>query len=108
MCVAFYAWLKLNEFQKGVKIDIHYLWAYERRFVLAFLYAMLFMGSATAVLALILLSFYFINRRSLLILPIVLIVVLFINERVEFKALNRTIKMIAVVSEGDKKSIGKN
>ena len=107
MCVAFYAWLKLNEFQKGEKIDIHYLCAYERRFFLAFLYAMLFMGSATAVLALILLSFYFINRRSLLILPIVLIVVLFINERVEFKALNRTIKMIAVVSEGDKKSIGK-
>ena len=59
----FLGFLRMEELYLGNKPSFRYLWDNHRKIVFAFLYVMLFMGSGTAIIALILLSLYFIEKK---------------------------------------------
>lgn len=107
LCVSFYAWLKLNEYKNGYRETIASLWHNHRYFFLGFLYIMLAMGSGTAMIALFLLSFYFINKRGLFILPIVILSLITINEYSHFESLNRSMKVATALSSTNAQQIQK-
>lgn len=107
LCVSFYAWLKLNEYKNGYKETIASLWHNHRYFFLGFLYIMLAMGSGTAMIALFLLSFYFINKRGLVILPIVILSLITLNEYSHFESLNRSMKVATALSSTNAQQIQK-
>ena len=63
LTVYFYAFIKLLEFKDGIAPSIKKLWGEHRRVIIAFLYAMVAMGSGTAFVGLAILSLYFIKRQ---------------------------------------------
>ena len=107
LCVTFYTWMKLNEYKRGCKITVSYLWYNHRYFFLAFLYIMLAMGSGTAIIALFLLALYFVNRKILVIIPLILTSVITLNEYINFEPLNRSIKVFTALNSANAEQIQK-
>ena len=107
LCVSFYAWLKLNEYKNGYRETISSLWHNHRYFFLGFLYIMLAMGSGTAMIALFLLSFYFVNKKALLIVPLLLSVVISVNEYINFEPLKRSLSVATAINTANAQQIQK-
>lgn len=59
----FLGFLRMEEVQLGHKPSIRYLWDNHKEILLMFLYVMLFMGSATAMIAIVCLLFYFLEKK---------------------------------------------
>lgn len=70
----FLGFLRMEECYLGHKPSMRYLWDSHKKVLLTFLYVMLFMGSGTAMIALILLSFYFLQKKYLVtVLPLLFV-----------------------------------
>lgn len=65
------------------------------------------MGSGTAMIALFLLSLYFVNRKALVIVPLLFFALTSINEYINFASLNRSIKVATAISSADAQQIHK-
>ena len=70
----FLGFLRMEERFLGYKPDLRYLWNNQRTVLLAFLYVMVFMGSGTAMIALVILSFYFVQKKYLVTTALLIMV----------------------------------
>ncbi len=69
----FLGFLRMEEVSLGYKPSIRYLWDNHKGTLLMFIYVMLFMGSGTAMIAMVCLSLYFLQRKSVLfVLPLLI------------------------------------
>lgn len=107
MSISFFTWLKLNEFKDGMKVTLTTLFCNHKWFLIGFLYTMLAMGSGTAMIALLILSLYFLKPKTLLTIPFIILTVIVINETVEFAPLNRAMKVITAIHTMDAHTIGR-
>lgn len=101
----FYSLLKLWEFDKGNRLSIGDLWRGHRWTMIAFLYAMISMQSATAMFVLLLLLFYFFNWKY--VLPIIAIFLLLptIAEVTESNELKRVMDVIDGARTGNTEDV---
>lgn len=73
LAVYFFAYLKCNEFLIGKPLSLSSLWCHHKEIVLIFLYMMLTMVSGTAMVALSIVSLYFLRPKySLFVVPCIL------------------------------------
>ena len=74
MAALFVAFLKTKELQQGRTVTIGDLFSRHRYFFIGFLYAMISMCSGTAIFMLVVLSFYFLrSRQMILVFPLLLL-----------------------------------
>lgn len=106
MGVFFYAYIKCNEYLKGEPINFPALFRGEHKWVtVGFLWSMLTMGSGTAFICLIVLSFYFIRRQYLpYIIPLFLIIY-FLLPYSQNESLQRAVNVIDATMTFDAEEI---
>lgn len=106
MGVFFYAYLKCNEYLKGEPIDFPSLFHGEHKWVTAgFLWSMLTMGSGTAFICLIVLSFYFIQRKYLVYIAPLFLIVYFLLPYSQNESLQRAVNVIDATMTFDAEEI---
>ena len=90
MAFMFYAFLKVTELINGVPVTLKDLFIRYRKLTLFFLYAMISMYSGTAILMLVLLSFYFFQRKHMFyIIPFFIAIWVYISD-VDYNPVQRT------------------
>lgn len=92
LTVYFYAFLKLVEYSKGRPIRIKEMFSEYRLLVFAFLYTMFVIGSATAMVGLVILSLYFLKKQYIVFVLFVFIVLYNILPKLDYEPLNRAIE----------------
>lgn len=104
--VLFYAYLKCNEYRAGAKISIASIFSPEHRWVtIAFLWAMLTMGSGTAFICLGVLSLYFMKGFQFLYAIPIFVGVYFILNFFEVKQFNRAVVSAQATMTGDTREV---
>lgn len=101
LAVYFYAYLKLNEYQNGKAPLIKELWNKDKKFIVAFLYTMIGIGSGTAFVALGILSLYFLRRQYALTVVCTAIVIYMLIPIIDFEPLNRVVNIFNATLTGD-------
>lgn len=107
LTVYFYAFIKLLEFKDGIAPSIKKLWGEHRRVIIAFLYAMVAMGSGTAFVGLAILSLYFIKRQYAVYVVVFASVFYIVVPFVNYEPLNRAINVFDVAIKGDTELVAK-
>ena len=91
MAAMFYGFLKTSELIKGEPVTLKDLFPKYWKFMLGFLYAMISMYSGTAIFMLVLLSFYFFQRRQLFyVIPLFITAFLCLPD-VDYNPVQRTL-----------------
>lgn len=101
LTVYFYAYIKLNEYKSGSSPQLKRLWNQDKRFIIAFLYTMIGIGSATAFVALGILSLYFLKRQYIISVISLGVVAYIVLPMVDFEPLNRAINVFNAAITGD-------
>lgn len=107
LTVYFYAFIKLLEFKNGIAPSVKELWREHRRVVIAFLYAMVAMGSGTAFVGLAILSLYFIKRQYAAYVVLFASVFYIAVPFIDYEPLNRAINVFNVAVKGDTELVTK-
>lgn len=105
MTVFFYAFLKCTEYMYGSPMSLTELYREYKRVILAFLYVMIFLGSATAFVGLAILSLYFLKRKYSLIAICFILALFLIIPLIDYEPLNRTVAVINAVITGDTETV---
>lgn len=106
MGVFFYAYLKCNEYLKGEPINFPALFRGEHKWVtIGFLWSMTTMGSGTAFICLIVLSFYFIRREYLVYIVPLFFIIYFTLPYSQNESLQRAVKFVEVSQTFDIETI---
>ena len=104
--VLFYAYLKCNEYRAGAKISIVSIFTPEHRWVtIAFLWAMLTMGSGTAFICLGVLSLYFMKGFQFLYAIPIFVGVYFILNIFEVQQFQRAVVTAQASMTGDAREV---
>ena len=90
----FLGFLRMEERFLGYKPDLRYLWNNQRTVLLAFLYVMVFMGSGTAMIALVILSFYFVQKKYLVTTALLIMVGYMVIVNVDYLPVKRMVNTI--------------
>lgn len=105
LIVVFYALLKSTEFKYGHRLSFKELYTEYRWTIIGFLYTMVAMGSGTAILALIILSCYFVNRKYILYAILVGGSMFLILKNIDYQPINRVVNTVAIVPTMDKEKL---
>ena len=89
---------RLLEIEIGHKVSLNELWKRERVLVCIFLYCMLFMGSGTSMMCLLLLSLYFVSSKMVVILASFFVGICIANEYIEWTPLNRAMAILSALT----------
>ena len=106
MGVLYYAYLKCNEYLRGEPMAFPVLFRGEHKWVtIGFLWSMTTMGSGTAFICLIVLSFYFIRRRYLLYIVPLFLIIYFVLPYSDNESLHRARNIINAAMTFDTEEI---
>lgn len=104
--IAFLALLRIYEIEwKSTSVTVTELYKKSKWTFCIFLWSMITMGSGTAIICLLILLLYFINRRYLVYAIPVLITVIYILPKIEYTPIQRVYNNIEAVQTLDEKSI---
>lgn len=101
LAVYFYAYLKLNEYQNGNAPLIKELWNKDKKLIVAFLYTMIGIGSGTALIALGILSLYFLKRQYALTVICSAIAIYMLIPIIDYEPLNRAVNIFNATMTGN-------
>ncbi|MCI5779183.1 MAG: hypothetical protein MR051_05140 [Lentisphaeria bacterium] len=105
MAAIFYGFLKTSELIKGEPVTLKDLFGEYRKLAVAFLYVMISMYSGTAIFMLVLLSFYFFQRRQLFyVIPLFITAFLFLPD-VDYDPVQRAVVTSEATLTGDSEEV---
>lgn len=105
MAVAFYSFLKVNEIKQGNPLSLKQLFVENRWLTFGFLYAMVTMGSGTAIVALAVLSLYFIRPKYSFFVVTMALILYTVIPMINYEPLNRARTAIEITLKGDSKEM---
>lgn len=104
--VLMYAYMECISFRNGSKFNIQQLFKLEHKWIiLAFLWAMLTMGSGTAFIVLGILSLYFLNWRNALIIIPLLVGLIYVGSTLGIEQFNRATSVAGAAMTLDNKTV---
>ncbi|GHU62535.1 hypothetical protein FACS1894160_0090 [Bacteroidia bacterium] len=104
LTVCFFALLKTDEIKNG-KVKLREFYNQYKWIIIGFLYSMLTMGSATAIVGLGILSLYFIKRKYVVYIIPLLLLFYFIIPIIDYTPLNRARTVVEATMTGDAKTV---
>lgn len=99
--------VRLYELDYGRKLTIKEIYECDKWLLLIFIYIMITMGSGTAIMALVILSLYFMSARNAIIVFIALIISYSLTDYIDYEPLQRAKVTFEASLTGDKRNIGR-
>lgn len=107
LTVFFYAYLKMLEIKHSEILPISKLWGEHKRVIVAFLYAMLCIGSGTAFVGLAIISLYFMRNQYALVVVCVAFAFYMAVPYIDYEPLNRAMATFNAALTGDTELVRK-
>lgn len=105
MAVLYLSLIRMLELKLNRAVTVSDLWQDYKWLTIGFLWTMLTMGSGTAMICLVLLSFYFLNLRHIIMVIALGITFIIGIQYIEFKPIQRVKVSVTAMWTGDKKNV---
>ena len=105
MAVLYLSLIRMLELKLNRAVTVSDLWQDYKWLTIGFLWTMLTMGSGTAMICLVLLSFYFLNLRHIIMVIALSITFIIGIQYIEFKPIQRVKVSVTAMLTGDKKDV---
>ena len=105
MAVLYLSLIRMLEIKLNRAVTVRDLWQDYKWLTIGFLWTMLTMGSGTAMICLVLLSFYFLNLRHIIMVIALGITFIIGIQYIEFKPIQRVKVSVTAMLTGDKKNV---
>ena len=106
LTVMMLAYLRCQELKMGHKLELKELFGPEHKWIsIAFLWAMLTMGSGTAFIGLALLGLYFVQRRTIMYIVSLFVGLFFLGQYMELEQMDRAVRVARATMTGNTNEI---
>lgn len=107
MAVLYLALIRMAEIKYNRKIKVKEMWYVYKLPTIAFLWSMFTMGSATAMIGIVLLSLYFIDMRHLSVAIVIFCTFMVAAPHIDYKPVQRVHAVVTAIFTGDKETVFK-